>query len=95
MYKCCNNLVPDYISDIIPPFVREISNYPLRNRANLTNIYTRTEISNKSCVPSSVSYWNELQSDLREADTFLAFRHKFKENILGDIKIPSFLYERQ
>ena len=90
MYKCCNNLVPDYISDNIPPFVREISNYPLRNRANLTNIYTRTEISNKSCVPSSVSYWNELQSDLRESDTFLTFRHKFKENILGDIKIPSF-----
>ena len=37
-----------------------------------------------------MSYWNELQSDLREADTFLTFRHKFKENILGDIKIPSF-----
>ena len=37
-----------------------------------------------------MSYWNELQSDLREADSFLAFRHNLKENILGDIKIPAF-----
>ena len=43
MYKCFNNLVPDFISDIIPPFVREVSNYPLRNRDNLTNIYTRVQ----------------------------------------------------
>ena len=35
--KCSNNLVPDYISDIIPPHVRDVSNYPLRNRNNLTN----------------------------------------------------------
>ena len=27
MYKCSNNLVPDYISDIIPPRVADVSNY--------------------------------------------------------------------
>ena len=43
MYKCSNNLVPDYISNIIPSRVGEITNYPLRNRQNLTNMYTRTE----------------------------------------------------
>ena len=41
MYKCSDNLVPDYISHIIPSHVREVSNYPLRNRNNLTNLYTR------------------------------------------------------
>ena len=44
MYKCTNNLVPEYISDLIPPFVRKVSNYPLRNRDNVSSIYTRTEI---------------------------------------------------
>ena len=36
MYKCSNNLVPDYISDVIPPHVTDVSNYPLRNRENIS-----------------------------------------------------------
>ena len=90
MYKCSNNLVPDYISDIIPPLVHEVSDYPLRNRNNLANVYTRTETSDRSCVPSSVSYWNSLQSYLREADTILAFHHNLKDQILTVRKIPSY-----
>ena len=56
MYKCSNNLVPDYISDIIPPRVADISNYPLRNRDNFSNIYNRTETARISCIPSSVTH---------------------------------------
>ena len=69
MYKCSNNLVPDYISDTIPPRVGEIINYPLRNGLNLTNMYIRTEISRKSCIPSSVSNWNSLNNDIRDIDS--------------------------
>ena len=42
MYKCSNNIVPDYISDFIPPRVAEVSNYPLRNRDNIS-IYTTAQ----------------------------------------------------
>ena len=73
MFKCINNFVQDYISDIIPPRVRETSNHPLRNRENVSNMYTRTEISHKSCIPSSISYWNNLQTDIREANTYASF----------------------
>ena len=52
MYKCSNSLVPDYISDIIPPLVGEVTHYSLRNRQNLANVYTRTEDSRRSCIPS-------------------------------------------
>ena len=62
MYKCTNNLVPEYISDLIPPFVRETSNYPLRNRDNVSSIYTRTEIISRSCISSGVSLWNSLDT---------------------------------
>ena len=41
-YKSSNNLVPDYLSDIMQPLVGEVTNYPLRDRQNLTNMYTRT-----------------------------------------------------
>ena len=65
-YKCSNNLVPDYISDIVPPLVGDVTNYPLRNRQNISTMYTRTEISHKSCIPSSVSDWNNLNNAIRE-----------------------------
>ena len=64
MYKCSNDLVTDYISDITPPLVGEVSNYSLRNRQNLANVYTRTEVSRRSCIPSSVSSWNNLSNDM-------------------------------
>ena len=38
MYKCSNNIVPVYISDIVPPLVGEVTNYPLRNRHNIAGI---------------------------------------------------------
>ena len=39
MYK-----IPEYISDLIPPFVRDVTNYPLSNNNSLTIPFTRTEI---------------------------------------------------
>ena len=95
MYKCSNNLVPDYISDIIPPHVSEVSNYPLRNRDNFTNLYTRTETSRRSCIPSSVTCWNDLQSDIREVDTFLTFRHNLKDKVLISSNVPPFFVTGQ
>ena len=50
MYKALNNMVPEYISDIIPPFVRDQTNYPFRNRNDLTVPINRTEIFRKNHV---------------------------------------------
>ena len=36
MYKAENGQVPSYISDIIPPLVRQTTNYPLRNQNDIT-----------------------------------------------------------
>ena len=36
MYKAAHNMVPSYISDIIPPTVGNSTHYSLRNRANTT-----------------------------------------------------------
>ena len=82
---CTNNFIPDFISDIIPPLVREVSNYC--DNLRLTKLHTHTEISHRSCIPSSVSYWNGIQSDIREFDTFLSFRKTLKDTY----KVPSFI----
>ncbi|MCG7877681.1 MAG: reverse transcriptase domain-containing protein [Candidatus Thiodiazotropha endolucinida] len=56
MYKANNSQVPSYINDIIPPRIRETTNYPLRNRENITIPFCRTELFRKSCIPSSVIF---------------------------------------
>ena len=73
--------------DSIPPRVREISNYPSCNLENVLNMYTRTEISHKSCVPASISYWNNLQTDIRGADTYASFHQRLKPRIFDSIKV--------
>ena len=95
MYKCFNNIVPDYISDIVPPLVGEVTNYSLRNRHNIASMYTRTEISRKSCIPSSVSGWNNLNNNIRESDSYVSFRSTFKNEVLGNAQVPSYFMKGQ
>ena len=64
VYKCTNNLSPEYILDFIPPLVQDTSNYHLRNRSNITNKYTRTAVFSRFCSPSSVLLWNNLDDSL-------------------------------
>ena len=44
MYKAVNDMTPDYISDLIPHFVRETTDYPLRNNNILAVPFTTTKI---------------------------------------------------
>ena len=88
MYKCSNNLVPDYISDIVPPLICEVTNYPLHKRHNIASVYTRTEISRRFCILSSVSDWNNLNNDIRESDSYVSFRSTFKNDVLGNTQVP-------
>ena len=95
MYKCSNNIFPDYISDIVPPLVCEVTNYPLRNPHNIASMYTRTEISCKSCIPLSISDWNNLNNDSRESDSYVSFRSTFKNDVLGNTQVPSYFMKGQ
>ena len=75
MYTVNAGLVPSYISDLIPPLVNEISDYPLRNNRNISLPYNRTNISQKSCVPSSIRFWNGLEDDLKNLSTLPTFKN--------------------
>ena len=79
MYKAVNDLTPDYISDLIPHFVRDTTNYALRNNNNLAVPFTRTEISPKSCIPSSISLWNSLDEEIRSSSSLSSFKSKLKK----------------
>ena len=90
MYKALNNMVPKYISDIIPPIVRDQTNYPLRNRNDLTVPINRTEIFRKSCIPLSTNLWTSLDNNLKKIPSFEGFKKKIKDIYLNATKVPSY-----
>ena len=64
MYKMVNDLTREYLSSICPFFVGQVSNYPLRDRSNLTLPFVRTDKSKKSFLYSAVSLWNSVPQSL-------------------------------
>ena len=68
-------MVPTYISDLIPPTVGETNQYSLRNADNVRNLHTRTAVSQKSGIPSSISMWNNLDISTRNIDSSSGFKH--------------------
>ena len=90
MYKSVNGQVPSYITDIIPPLVRETTNYPLRNQNNITAPFCRTELYRKSCIPYSVSLWNNLDENLRNSSSLSSFKYALKQVNSNINNLPSY-----
>ena len=51
--------------------------------------FTRTEISRKSCIPSSVSLLNSLEDDIRSSSNLSSFKENIKIRS-NSFKVPSF-----
>ena len=83
-------LVPEYIYQLIPPLVGEISDYNLKHASNLSDFRTRTEVFRKSCLPSSVSLWNEQSPNIKRCETFTTFQHQLKLHLFGTRKVPEY-----
>lgn len=92
IFKAVNGLTPNYISDLIPPLVRNTTNYPLRNNNDLVVPYTRTEVSRKSCIPSSVSLWNSLDSNIRSSNSTSHFKSNLKRLRPANTTVPPFYH---
>ena len=90
MYKSVNGLVPSYVSDLIPPLVGETNAYNLRNNNNITVPFCRTEISRKSCIPSSISAWNSLDIELRNSPSLSSFKYQLKKKTQNNSIVPTY-----
>jgi len=78
MFKVHSNLSPQYVLDLFPINVNMRTPYQLRHSENYTVPYSRTEIMRKSCVPSAIDLWNNLDSNIKSASTFLSFKNKLR-----------------
>ena len=78
MYKAVYGVIAEYISDLILPFITDVTNYHLRNNNNLTIPFTRTETSRKSCISSSVSLWNSVDENTRKSSSLSCFKNNLR-----------------
>ena len=78
-------MVPSYISDIIPPTVANVSRYELRNSETISRITVRTSTFSKSCIPSAINEWNNLQASFRDCDSYNSFCYTLKMQSLNKI----------
>ena len=90
MYKSVDGLVPSYVSDLIPPLVGETNAYNLRNNNNITDPFCMTEISRKSCIPSSISAWNSLDIELRNSPSLSSFKYQLKKKTQNNSIVPTY-----
>ena len=88
MFRSANRLVPSYITDLIPPDVRETTNYPLRKQNNIVTPFCRTELFKQSCIPSSVNMWNSLDESSRNKPSLNLFKYNIKEHNSSATKVP-------
>ena len=71
-----NDLSPDYLSVLVPPTVGSTSTYQLRNAPNVQLIHANTQLYYNSFLPSAVREWNGLPQDVRDLNSFGAFKRK-------------------
>lgn len=83
-YKMVNRLVPQYLQELLPLRVADISNYPLRNARNRSLIPARTARYKSSFLPSATVLWNNLPDQIRFSPSLAIL----KRQLNNSIKIP-------
>ena len=73
-----HNLCPRYLSMLVPPYVHEISRFPLRNANDLFRPKIRKGYFLYSFLWSSVDDWNRLDTRYRHLPSLKLFKSELK-----------------
>ena len=80
-YKIVNSLVPDYLSNLLPPLVQERTTYSLRNANDIRSIHAHTNLFFNSFFPSTIRAWNDLPDNVKEASTVSSFKYRLNRDL--------------
>jgi hypothetical protein len=73
---------------LLPPLVRDVTNYPVRNRNDYTVPRCRLSLYQSSFIPSVINLWNSLDNDTRNTRTSDSFKINLKSKVVL-AKIPA------
>ena len=76
MYKIKNNLVPGYLSNIIPNDPNLNRRYNTRHTPDIPHFRARTELFDHSFFPATTRLWNNLPPDTRNSKSLNEFKNK-------------------
>ena len=73
-YKIVNHLTPQYLYELLPRRVADISNYSLRNAQHRSLVPTRTTRYKSSFLPSTTILWNNLTDRIKLSSSLPSFK---------------------
>ena len=76
LHKIIHGNTPQYLSELLPSQVGEVSRYPLRNDNDYVTFQTRTGIFYRSFFPSTVREWNLLDPNIRNIEDYSEFKRQ-------------------
>ena len=80
-YKMKNNLCPNYLSSLIPPYIGSSVRYNLRNVSDTRTVHANTQLYYNSFLPSAITEWNYLPRDIQDSSTVASFITRLNSNI--------------
>ena len=81
-YNIHNKSAPDYLCDLMPPLISEISDYNLRNSNNYSVPNCRLEITKRSFFPTTTADWNQLDQATKNSRNINIFKKRVKKEIV-------------
>ena len=75
-----NNIAPLYLSSLVPPIVKCVSHYNLRNANDLRSVNSHTTQYFNSFLPSVIRDWNSLPYADRNVETIDSFKRHLNQH---------------
>ena len=73
-YKMVHKMTPEFLSELVPPFIHETNRYNLRNANDIQSIHARTALFHNSFIPATVRDWNNLPLQVRQSESLSIFK---------------------
>lgn len=88
-HKIVNNLVPEYLTAILPPLISERNNYHLRRPLEREHLGWDLTRFRESFFVSTTSIWNSLPVEIQNCSSIGELKHFLRKD---DHCVPAFLY---
>ena len=88
-HKMVNSNCPPYVSDMLPPLISSYNRYNYRRPQERTVPRHRTELYNKSFIPSTTRLWNSLPQNVTSTSSLSQFKKLIS---VSDTIVPKYYY---
>ena len=83
------NIIPLYLSSLVPQSVSNLPRYNLRNSNDLQTVDARFSQYYHSFLPSTTRDWNSLSTEAKQFDSVNSFKHSLNKD---KPSVPSYFY---